>query len=128
MVGTEFYQFRDGSNFFIQANFKPEFKQKAIADVKSELENILKNSITDGEFAKSIKKLKSNFAADSETVSDIADTIGYYTTSCYDLKLVEVYANILETITKEDVINIANKYLQYNNATISVVMPEKTSI
>ena len=30
MVNSEHYQFKDGNNFFIQANFKPEKKEEAL--------------------------------------------------------------------------------------------------
>ena len=39
MIGSEHYQFKDGNNFFIQANFKPECKDRAIELVKQELAN-----------------------------------------------------------------------------------------
>ena len=37
MIDAENYSFRDGSNFFVQANFNPEYKEKAIELVKEEL-------------------------------------------------------------------------------------------
>ena len=36
MMDAENYSFRDGSNFFVQANFNPEYKEKAIELVKEE--------------------------------------------------------------------------------------------
>ena len=93
MIDAENYSFRDGCNFFVQANFEPEFKDKAIELVKEELEKV-KTDITDREINKAKKKLKSRFACEAETVSDIGEAIGYYMTVCDELKLAENYMPI----------------------------------
>ena len=72
VIDAENYTFRDGCNFFVQANFNPEYKEKAIELVKAEIEN-LRNGITGRELNKARKKLKSRFACEVETVSDIGE-------------------------------------------------------
>ena len=124
MVGTEHYQFKDGNNFFIQANFKPDAKERAIELLKNELSNLLINKISQEELLKSKKRIKSKFANESETVSDIGENIGYYETVCGSLKLIEDYLNDLESITVEDLESTIKKYLSINNAVISVLVPE----
>lgn len=124
MVGTEHYQFKDGNNFFIQANFKPEAKEQALELVKKELSGLLDNKITQEELLKSKKRIKSRFANEAETVSEIGENIGYYETVCGSLKLIEEYLNDLENITVEDLENVIRKYLSLNNAVISVLIPE----
>ena len=124
MVGTEHYQFKDGNNFFIQANFKPEAKEQAIKLLKQELSGLLDNKITQEELLKSKKRIKSRFANEAETVSEIGENIGYYETVCGGLKLIEEYLNDLESITVEDLENTIRKYLSVKNAVISVLIPE----
>ncbi len=124
MVGTEHYQFKDGNNFFIQANFKPEEKDKAIELLKKELLGLLENKITQDELLKSKKRIKSRFANEAETVSEIGENIGYYETVCGGLKLIEEYLNDLENISIDDLENVIRKYLSIENAVISVLMPE----
>lgn len=124
IVDSENYAFRDGSNFFIQANFNPEYKKDAIELVKNEIEN-LKENITERELNKAKKKLKSNFACEVETVSEIGESIGYYLTVCDDLSLAEKYIPICEALTVEDLKSVAKKYLNINNAVISVLIPQK---
>lgn len=124
LVSTEHYQFKDGDNFFILANFKPEFKEKAIELVKNELKNLLANRITEDELSKAKKRTKSHFADCAETVSEIGETIGYYMTVCDDLKLVEDYLSYLDNITVDDLEETIKKYLSINNAVISVLIPE----
>ncbi|MBQ6516153.1 insulinase family protein [bacterium] len=124
LVDSEHYVFRDGSNFFIQANFIPEKKEQAIELVKAELEKV-KKDITEEEFKKAKKKIKSRFAAEAETVSEIGESIGYYMTVCNDLKPVETYLKLLDEITVAELEETAKKYLDINNAVISILMPEK---
>ena len=68
--------------------------------------------------------MKCSFAANAETVSEIAETIGFYMTVCEKLECVNEYVQVLENITLEEVKEIANEYLDLNKAVISVLMPE----
>ena len=124
MANAEHYQFKDGNNFFVQANFKPEKRDSAIELVKQEITNLLTNKITEEELEKAKKKIKSRFAYSAETVSEIGETIGYYMTVCEDLKLIENYLKDLEEITVEDLENTIKQYLNINNAVISILEPE----
>ena len=124
MIGSEHYQFKDGNNFFIQANFNPDSKEKAVELVKQELENLLDVRITEEELSKAKKRIKSRFAYAAETVSEIGETIGYYMTVCDDLALVEEYLADLDSITVEDLNDAIRKYLSLDNAVISVLVPE----
>ncbi len=124
-IGSEHYQFKDGNNFFIQANFNTEYKERALELVKKELANLLDVKISDEELAKAKKRIKSRFAFAAETVSEIGETIGYYMTVCEDLKLIEDYLTDLEAITVADLEDVIRKYLSVDNAVISVLLPEE---
>ena len=125
MINSEHYQFKDGNNFFIQANCKPEKKDEAIKLAEIELSNLINNPITADELLKAKKKIKSRFAYSAETVSEIGETIGYYMTVCDDLKLIEEYLKDLEDISIQDLNDTINKYLSIDNAVLSVLVPEK---
>ena len=125
MVSSEHYQFKDGNNFFIQANFNPEYKEKAIDLVKKELLNLIENPITEEELLKAKKRIKSRFADSAETVSEIGENIGYYMTVCEDLKLIEEYLTDLDNISISDITDSIKKYLNIDNAVISVLEPEE---
>ena len=124
MANAEHYQFKDGNNFFVQANFKPEKRDMALELVKKEVTNLLDNKISEEELQKAKKKIKSRFAYAAETVSEIGETIGYYMTVCEDLKLVEEYLSDLDSITIEDLEKTIRKYLSLDNAVISLLEPE----
>lgn len=125
VVASDYYNFRDGANFFVQANFKPERKDDAIALLKKEVKKLADSK--EHEFNKAVKKLKVRFAESAETVSDIAETIGYYMTVCDNLTLVEDYKNELDKITLEDYKSIVRKYLNLDHAVVSVLMPERNN-
>lgn len=125
IVDCEHYQFKDGNNFFIQANFRPDKKDEALELIKKELSGLLTNKITDKELQKAKKKTKAKFAYSAETVSEIGENIGYYATVCDNLKLVEDYLYDLEHITIQDLEDVIKKYLDINNAVISVLVPEE---
>ena len=125
VINSEHYQFKDGNNFFIQANCKPELKDLAIELVEKELANLLDNPITEAELKKAKKKIKSRFAFSAETVSEIGETIGYYMTVCEDLKLIEEYLKDLESITIDDLNTSIKTYLNINNAVLSILVPEE---
>lgn len=125
MVSSEHYQFKDGDNFFIQANFKPEEKDLAIELIKKELKGLTEIRISEEELNKAKKRVKTRFAYSAETVSEIGETIGYYMTVCEDLNLVEQYLEELDGITVDDLNGTINKYLDINNCVISVLNPEE---
>jgi zinc protease len=124
MINSEHYQFKDGNNFFVQANCKPDKKDTAIELVEKELANLISNPITEHEMLKAKKKIKSRFAYSAETVSEIGETIGYYMTVCEDLRLIEDYLKDLDGITIEDLKSTIEKYLNINNSVLSILVPE----
>ena len=124
VVSADYYHFKDGGNIFVDANFKPEFKNNAIELIKKQITRICEDGITEQELKKAKKKLKAGFAENSETVSDIAENIGFYMTVCNKLEYVEEYINVIDTISQEDIKQVAQKYISPNHATISVLMPE----
>ena len=124
MAGSGVYQFKDGDNFLVQANFNPEKKDLAIELIKDEIQKIIDEKVLEEELSKAKKKIKSRFAQEAETVSEIGDTIGYYMTVCDDLSPIEQYLEILDSITTDVLQQKAKEYLQIQNSVISVLMPE----
>lgn len=117
------YQFRDGDNFFIEANFDAEKKDIVVDELKDQLKNL--QNITQEEFEKAKKRAKVNFVQDSEMVADIADSIGYWVSVCDDITLADKYLSTLEEINCEYLEFIANKYLNPQNVSVSLLLPDK---
>ena len=62
VVSTGQYQFRDGNTFFIQANFHPSQKGKAIELLRNEIRNVVDFPFSQEELSTAKKKLKAQFA------------------------------------------------------------------
>jgi len=116
------YQFRDGDNFFIEANFDAEKKDIIIDELKKHLENLSK--ITSDELKKAKKRAKVNFVQESEMVSDIADSIGYWVSVCDDISLANKYLETLEEIDCQYLEEIAQKYLKPEMVSVSLLLPK----
>ena len=115
------YQFKDGDNFFIEAVFDPDKKEAAIKELKDHLDDL--DYITEEELKKAKKRAMVNFAQDSETVCDIADTIGYYATVTEDISLASKYLATLEKIDCNYLEKIAQKYLNSNVVSVALLLP-----
>ncbi len=125
IVSSDYYHFRDGGNIFIDANFKPEKKEEAIEQIKTQIIKLYTEGISEDELKKAKKKLKAGFAENSETVSDIGENIGFYMTVCDKLEYVEDYIKITDEITSDDIKKTAKEYIDINHAVIAVLMPEE---
>ncbi|HSA07405.1 MAG TPA: pitrilysin family protein [Candidatus Gastranaerophilales bacterium] len=124
VTGTSQYEFREGNVFLAQGNFVPAKKEKALELIKNEFQKVIDQKIEDYELKKAKKKLKTGFAEDSETVSDIGELIGHFMTVYECMSCYVTYLDALENITADDVLNAAKKYLDLNKVSISVLMPE----
>ncbi len=122
-IDTCYYQFREGNNFFIEANFDPDYKEQVIKEIKEELKGL--NKITEDELKRAKKRTLVEFVENAETVSDIAEEIGHYYTVCGDLSYVKQYETTLDEITKEYLEEVASKYLDGDRCAIGVVMPKE---
>ncbi len=121
-ISTCHYQFKDGDNFFIEANFNPSFKDDVVNEIKNELD--LLPEISEDELNKAKKRLKVNFAESAETVSEIADTIGHYVTVLEDVSLANEYLKALNEIDVLYLKGVVQKYLSKNQCSISILMPK----
>lgn len=118
------YSFKEGGNFFVQAVFYPEKKQAVICQLEDELQKIIADGFGENEFNKAVKKLKVRFAQETETVSEIGETIGYYSTVCSDISKINEYISTLNSITSDDVKDVMTEYLTLDKATVAILMPE----
>ena len=121
-IDTCHYQFKDGDNFFIEAVFDSSKKEDVIRDLKNHLDDL--DFITEEELKKAKKRALVTFAQDSENVSDIADTIGYYATVAEDISLASKYLNTLDKINCSYLEKIAKKYLNSNVISTAILLPK----
>lgn len=116
--------FRDDGIFYIQASFTPEKLNKLEASIFEELENIQKNGIT----AEQVQLAKNIIERDTyyqrESISNIAQEIGYVMTTTNDIKIYDDYVANIKKVTPIEVKRAAEKYLGKNKSAVSIVLPE----
>ena len=117
------YQFKEGDNFFVEANFDANKKDIVIEEIKAQLKGL--STITEVELNKAKKRAKVNFAQESEMVADIADAIGYWMTVTEDVKLANEYLKTLDEIDCKYLENISQKYLNPKKLSISLLLPKE---
>jgi zinc protease len=122
-LDTCHYQFKEGNNFFIEANFDHTKFDKVIPEIKNELKNI--QNITEDELKKAKKQTKVGFASSTETVAKLGDSIGHYLTVCEDLNMAQNYEKLLEEIDTQYIQEIAKKYLDPEKCAINVLLPNE---
>lgn len=126
-IGASNAGFRDDGIFYISANFVPENLEKLEASIFEEITNVQKNGVTKEQvdLAKNILERDTNYAR--ESVSNIAQEIGYTMVTANDIKVYENYVDNIKKVSAEDVKRVANKYLGKDKSAVSIVLPEKTN-
>ena len=122
-VGAAHYQLRDGDCFLIDINFDASKKEEVIKDINNELDKL--QNIKEEELEKAKKFAKVNFAQESETVSATGELIGEFMTVFGSLELAGQYLDMLNEIDTNYLSKIAKTILSKENASISILMPEK---
>jgi zinc protease len=118
-------KFGPGLLFF----FGQVYPGKTIADLgKSfsiEIEKLLSNTITDQEMIKGRNKLRAEYIAQQESVRTLADIFCMYTTIFGNPRQFYEEITVFDTITSEEVKQVANKYFCEENKSVIEVIPRE---
>lgn len=118
--------FRDDGIFYISASFTPEKLEKLEADIFDEIKKIQKNGVTSEQVNLAKNVIERDTYYQRESISNIAQEIGYVMTTTNDIKIYDDYVANIKKVTPADVKRVANKYLCKNQSAVSVVLPEKS--
>jgi zinc protease len=117
------FTMRDDGIFVFDFDLQPENVEKVKEIVLEEINSIKKDSITHNELERSKNIVARDFIYSNESVSNIATSIGYNVT-IGELDNYLNYVENIEAITRDDVKEAVNKYLDTNAMAISILMPE----
>lgn len=112
-------------SFQVGLQTKNESANTAIEEVLREIEKIRKEPVSDMELSDAQSFLTGSFPMKIETSSRIAGflvAVEYYGLG---LDYIDNYPNFINSVTKEEVLRVANKYLHPDNYTLVVVAKEK---
>lgn len=128
-VGSEFSMEKIGNKFddkqgiFIGASTPDEKSEETIKIIYKEIAKLATNPPTQEEINIATSKLKMNLSENNENSLGLNEFIGT-TLLDNDINYLTNYKEILESLTPEDISNVAKKYLDLNKTSICVVHPE----
>jgi zinc protease len=124
-VSTSQYALRLGNTFYVSANYTGVDNSAALAEITAILTAFSGESpITEEEFARTVKKMKVDFARGFETCAGIADALGDALTVTGRVEAVTETLDRLNTLTRQDVIEAVNTYLNPSLAYTAVMVPQ----
>jgi len=92
-------------------------------EIKTELDNIMKGDVIEGEIDKAKNILLSEKVYERETVEGYGRKLGHLVSVTGGFDFENIYFKNLAKVTKVDVINVLNKYIEPGRVTLSSVVP-----
>lgn len=125
-MGTEPVSSRPQDNcaIMLNVNTNEENCEKVLQEVFNQVYSMSQQPVSDEELQTVKKVLKNRFANNFDNSESLNDLIGInilYDTPDYMLN----YDKYVDALTKEDILNVAKKYLDLNKTAITVIHPEK---
>lgn len=127
-IGTGHISLKDDSIMYISSVMKPENYKQVKEEIINQFNKLRTTEVTDQELNRAKKLLERQFLYNSESVEDIANTIGYCMTVNNSIDCYMDYTNQISKITKQDIKNVANKYLDASKIAESVLMPQNVKV
>ncbi|MEI7473699.1 MAG: pitrilysin family protein [bacterium] len=119
---------KDDSVFYISSEMKPENYKKAKEEVIKQINKVRVDGITDEELNRAKKLLERQFLYNSESVEEIANTIGYCMTINNNLDCYTDYTEQISKLTKEDIKKVAVQYIDTSKMAESLLLPQNANI
>lgn len=118
--------FKDDGIFYISATFAPEKYLKLQDAVFEEIKNIQTNGVTQEQLILAKNIIERNTHYERESISNIANEIGYTFVTTDDIKYYENYLDNIKKVTSYDIKQVANKYLGVKNSAVSILLPQSS--
>ncbi len=116
--------FRDDGIFYVSANFVPDKLDKLEKEIFKEIAEIQKSGVTEEQVNLAKNVLERDTYYERESISNIAEQIGYVMVTSGELKIYDNYVQNIKKVTPQDVKRVAEKYLGKNKSAVSIVLPE----
>ncbi|MBR1617319.1 insulinase family protein [bacterium] len=127
-VSSGNYSQKDSGMFFIYLTCLPSFEKEAQKAVIEELSKIQKGDFSLDILNKAKNQIKTDTYYSRESISNIADDLGYSLTFLGNSSYFDNYLKNVEKVNKNDIIRVANKYLLLDKYAISTITPQEIEI
>jgi zinc protease len=127
-VHSFFAAYKESGNFEVGVQTKNESASVAISEIRKQLERITKENVSDEELSEAKAYLTGSFPRRLDTNRKIADFLA--SVEFYNLgdNYIKKYADYINAVTIEDVLRVAQKYLDPENYILVVVANQKTVV
>ena len=119
---------KDDSIFFVKTIFSPENQEKLETEIWKQIQMLSKNEISQDELDKAKNIIKRETLYSRESVSNIANEMGYMTVLTGSPAYYDNYLKDIEKVSVKDVKRVADKYLDLDKAAISYVLPKGVNL
>jgi len=116
---------KESGTFRVGVQTKNESSYIAIAEIRKQLGKIRQETVSDGELSEAKAYLTGSFPRRLDTNRKIADFLASVEFYNLGLDYVNKYAGYINAVTKEDVLRVAQKYLDPENHILVVVGNQK---
>ncbi len=115
--------------FVVEVQTKNESAREAIDGILSELKRIRKERVSDEELKEAQDYLTGSFPLKLDTNAKIGSYLVFIEYYNLGLDYLDQYARYIETVTKDDIIRVAQKYIDAENfAIVAVAKQEKAGL
>ena len=107
--------------FVVYIGTNPDTYDKALNGLWKEIKTLKTEFVGTKELQEAKDKLTGQFILSLETNMDKASTQGWHETAEEDYKFIQEYESLINSVTENDIIRVANKYFKDNNYVLSAV-------
>lgn len=115
--------YKDECLFIISADFDSENFECLNSAIENEINSIKKSLVSPAMLEKAKKILEQNVYFARESISNISHEIGYGFILTSDINFYENYLKNINKVSVADIKRVANKYLNFDESSLSVVFP-----
>jgi zinc protease len=124
-VHSYFASFKESGQFQVGVQTKNESASVAIEEIRNQLQRIRKEHVSDEELSEAKAYLTGSFPRRLDTNRKIADFLASVEFFRLGESYVTKYADYINAVTKEDVLRVAQEYLDPENHILVVVADQK---
>lgn len=122
-VSSGNYSQKDSGLFYIDLTLEPSKENEIAPNVLNEIKKIQKGEFSEKIIEKAKNQIKTDTYYARESISNISEEIGYMFTFSPDNSYYDNYLKNIDKVTKQDIINVAKKYLNTDKYALSIVRP-----
>ena len=127
-VHSVFASYKEGGTFEVWLQTKNESANTAIEEIVKQVERIRKDNVSDEELSEAKSYLTGSFPRKLDTNRKIADFLASIEFYNLGLDYAAKYPDYINSVTKDDVLRVARKYLTPENYILVVVADQKKTM